>query len=102
MRALHIITPVKDSIPSTIQTVNAIRNSKIGREYTYTIYNDFSSDENTATLEREVARWGDVELVNLKDITTHPSPNYLLVLQISQQRAIREDADLLIVESDVE
>lgn len=102
MRALHIITPVKDSIPSTIQTVNAIRNSKIGREYTYTIYNDFSSDENTATLEREVARWGDVELVNLKNITTHPSPNYLLVLQISQQRAIREDADLLIVESDVE
>ena len=41
------------------------------------------------------------ELVNLSDLTTHPSPNYLLVLQMCQQRALEADAHLLIVESDV-
>jgi hypothetical protein len=39
--------------------------------------------------------------VNLCDITDHPSPNYLLVLQTAQRRAIEQDAALLIVESDV-
>ncbi len=39
--------------------------------------------------------------MNLCDITDHPSPNYLLVLQISQREAIENEAGLLIVESDV-
>ena len=34
-------------------------------------------------------------------MTNHPSPNYLLVLQHAQQEALAENADLLIVESDV-
>lgn len=102
MRALHIITPVKDSIQSTIQTVDAIRNSNIHTKYVYTIYNDFSTDENTALLERCVKSRQGLELVNLKDLTSHPSPNYLLVLQMAQRRALNEGADLLIVESDVE
>lgn len=100
MRPLHIITPVKDSIESTLQTVKAILASNITRPYTYTIYNDFSTPENTALLERYSKELG-FELVNLSDITTHPSPNYLLVLQRCQQLAIEADADLLIVESDV-
>jgi GT2 family glycosyltransferase len=40
-------------------------------------------------------------LVNLSDLTDHPSPNYLLVLQKTQEEAIAADAGLLIVESDV-
>ncbi|WP_239056733.1 glycosyltransferase family 2 protein, partial [Parabacteroides sp. 52] len=39
--------------------------------------------------------------VNLEDITDHPSPNYLLVLQIAQEKAIEEEAALCLVESDV-
>lgn len=100
MRPLHIITPVKDSIDSTIQTVKAILASQIARPYTYTIYNDFSTPENTAQLERYSKELG-FELVNLSDITTHPSPNYLLVLQRCQALALEAGADLLIVESDV-
>ena len=100
MRPLHIITPVKDSIDSTIQTVKAILASQIARPYTYTIYNDFSTPENTAQLERYSKELG-FELVNLADITTTPSPNYLLVLQRCQALALEAGADLLIVESDV-
>ena len=40
-------------------------------------------------------------LVNLSDLTDHPSPNHLLVLQTAQKEAIEADAGLLIVESDV-
>ncbi len=100
MRPLHIITPVKNSIESTIQTVKAILSSQITRPYTYTIYNDFSTPENTALLEQYSKELG-FKLVNLSDITTHPSPNYLLVLQRCQSLALQADADLLIVESDV-
>ena len=39
--------------------------------------------------------------MNLSDLTTHPSPNYLLVLQRERQMCLEEDAALLIVESDV-
>ena len=89
MKCIHIITPVKDSIELTLQTVEAIMASGFQTPFTYTVYNDFSTEENT------------VELVNLAEITDHPSPNYLLVLQMAQQRAIEAEAGLIIVESDV-
>lgn len=100
MKNLHIITPVKDSIDSTIQTIRALLSSQIDVPYIYTVYNDFSSAENTALLEKYSKELG-FELVNLADITDHPSPNYLLVLQMAQERAIEQQAGLLIVESDV-
>lgn len=100
MKNLHIITPVKDSIESTLQTIRAVVSSKCPTKFTYTIYNDFSTDENTVLLQRYSQEIG-FELVNLADITDHPSPNYLLVLQLAQQRALAEDAALLIIESDV-
>ena len=102
MKPLHIITPVKNSIASTLETAEAILSSEIRSPFTYTIYNDFSTPENTAILEEFVAKKGDkMRLVNLADITTHPSPSYLLVLQTTQQLALKEGADLLIIESDV-
>ena len=100
MTCLHIITPVKDSIDSTLDTVRAIMSSDIKVPYTYTIYNDFSTPENTLRLEEASKEYG-FQLVNLSDLTDHPSPNYLLVLQKTQQEAIEAEAGLLIVESDV-
>ena len=102
MKPLHIITPIKDSIASTLETAEAILSSEIRSPFTYTIYNDFSTPENTAALEKFVAQQdGRMRLVNLADITSHPSPNYLLVLQTTQQLALEEGADLIIIESDV-
>ena len=100
MKGLHIITPVKDSIDSTLETVRAILSSHITVPYTYTIYNDYSTPENTARLEKASKEMG-FNLVNLSDLTTHPSPNYLLVLQTTQREAIEKDFGLCIVESDV-
>lgn len=100
MKRLRIITPVKDSIDLTLETAEAVLASKLDMPYTYTLYNDFSTPENTARLEEAAARMG-FGLVNLADITTHPSPNYLLVLQREQELSLGEEAGLLIVESDV-
>ncbi|MDD5183896.1 MAG: glycosyltransferase family 2 protein [Paludibacter sp.] len=100
MSKLHIITPVKDSLDTTLRTIDSIMKSKISVDFNYTIYNDFSSNETTEQLQFESDKQG-FNLVNLKDITSHPSPNYLLVLQMAQQKAIDENAHLLIIESDV-
>lgn len=100
MKELHIITPVKDSIDLTLETAKAILASDIRVPYTYTIYNDFSTAENTRRLQ-EAARQMGFELVNLSDLTDHPSPNYLFVLQTAQTKALEREAGLLIVESDV-
>lgn len=100
MKCIHVITPVKDSIDSTLDTVRAIMSSDIKVPFTYTIYNDFSTPENTIRLEEASKEYG-FQLVNLSDLTDHPSPNYLLVLQKTQQEAIEAEAGLLIVESDV-
>jgi hypothetical protein len=100
MKSIHIITPVKDSIDSTLETVKAIMASKFTVPFSYTIYNDFSTPENTKRLEEVALQYG-FNLVNLSDLTNHPSPNYLLVLQRVQQECIQQDAAMLIVESDV-
>lgn len=102
MRPLHIITPVKDSILLTLESAEAVLHSQIEVPYHYTIYNDFSTPSNRTLLEQFVRdRSEAISLVNLSDITTHPSPNYRLMLQLSQQRAIAEGTDLMIIESDV-
>lgn len=100
MKSLHIITPVKNSIDSTIETVRAVMASSLSVPFTYTLYNDFSTPENTRRLEEASRQYG-FRLVNLSDLTDHPSPNYLLVLQMTRKSALAEDAGLLIVESDV-
>ncbi len=100
MKNIHIITPVKDNIDLTLETVRAVVASQLDVPHTYTVYNDFSNEENTARLT-EAAREIGFKLVNLSDLTMHPSPNYLLVLQRERQMCLEEDAALLIVESDV-
>lgn len=100
MKTLHIITPVKDSIDSTVETMEAIVASKLSVPHSYTVYNDNSTPENTERLHREAERMG-VKVIDLADLTDHPSPNYLFVLRRCQKEALAADAGLLIVESDV-
>jgi len=100
MKKINVITPVKDSIELTLQTIKAISASEISVPCSYTVYNDFSTPENTELLRNAAASYG-FTLVNLADITDHPSPNYLLILQMAQKKAMEEEAGLLIVESDV-
>ncbi len=100
MKGLQVVTPVKDSVDFALDTVRAVLSSKTVVPFTYTVYNDFSTPENTARLERAAEELG-FRLVNLSDLTEHPSPNYLLVLQTARREALAADAGLLIVESDV-
>ena len=100
MEGLNIITPVKDSIELTLETIKATLASEITVPYTYTIYNDFSTPENTAILEKASKELG-FRLVNISDLTDHPSPNYLMVLRMTQKESIEKNWGLAIVESDV-
>ena len=100
MKEIHIITPVKDSIDTTIETVESIMSSQLGWSHTYTIYNDNSTPENTSRL-KELARVKKFNVINLSDLTSTPSPNYRIVLQDAQKKAMAANAGLLIVESDV-
>lgn len=48
---LHIITPVKDSIDLSLQTIRSVLASQLSVPFVYTVYNDFSTPENRARLE---------------------------------------------------
>lgn len=100
MNGLHIITPVKDSIDSTMDTIRAVMASRLTAPHSYTVYNDFSTQENTNRLTIAAREMG-FRLVNLSDLTDTPSPNYLLVLRKAQQEALASWSGLCIVESDV-
>lgn len=93
-----VITPVKDSLTTTLETIKSIANSNC--RVKHIVYNDFSTDTTKKALEGAVNTY-EFELVNLEDITNHPSPNYRLVLQHAQERALKENLPLIIVESDV-
>lgn len=99
MAKLHIITPVKDSIDTALETIEHIMNSDTS-DFSYTVYDDFSSYETRQQLKAASEEKG-FKLIHLQDLTNHPSPNYLLVLQHAQQQAIINNCPLLIIESDV-
>lgn len=94
-----IITPVKNSVSTTLETIKAIEKSSC--EVRHIVYNDFSTAETKKTLE-QAQQQHKFELVNLEDLTSHPSPNYKLVLQLAQKIALAENLPLIIVESDVQ
>lgn len=98
MYNLLVITPVKDSIETTLQTIRAVRQAQGNQRYI--VYNDFSTAGNKAILEKNREEL-DFELVNLEDLTSTPSPNYRLVLRIAQQTALEMNVPLVIIESDV-
>jgi len=94
-----VITPVKDSLNTTIETIKSIHQSD--GNFLYCIYNDFSTEETTRHLE-EIKTKYNFELINLSEITQTPSPNYRFVLQLAQHKALELNIPLIIVESDVE
>ncbi len=94
-----VITPVKDSLKTTTETIQSIKKSK--GNFFYYIFNDFSSPETTDVLQSLSIQY-NFELFNLSEITNTPSPNYRLVLQLAQEEALRLSIPLIIVESDVE
>jgi hypothetical protein len=98
MPKVLVITPVKDSIDTTLQTIKAIHQAD--GDLLHVVYNDFSSAENRRILENKKAGFG-YELVNLEDLTQTPSPNYNLVLQLAQKKALELQIPLVVVESDV-
>lgn len=93
-----IITPVKDSLETTKLTIEAI--SKTKGNFEYYVFNDFSQPQTKQYLQ-EAKDILDFELVNLEDITTTPSPNYKLVLEMAQKMALKKSCPLVIIESDV-
>ncbi len=98
MDKLIIITPVKDSLHTVGETIEAVHRSTVS--YPYFIFNDYSGPETKDFLETNQQKLG-FTLVNLEDLTTHPSPNYRLTLQTAQKKALKENAGLLLIESDV-
>lgn len=97
---VHIITPVKDAINTAEETMRAVMASRGLSAFRYTIYDDFSTPETAAKLDNLAAELG-CEVIHLSQITSNPSPNYLLVLQRAQQEALAAGVSLIIVESDV-
>ncbi len=93
-----VITPVKNSITTTLETAAAIRASD--RDLVHKIYNDFSTAETRELLDRNAPEIG-YQVVHLEDITDTPSPNYKLVLQMAQKEALEKGLPLVVVESDV-
>ena len=93
-----VITPVKDSIETTLKTIEAIHQAS--GDHLHIVYNDFSSPETKAILDEKKKQLG-YEIVHLEELTQKPSPNYNLVLQMAQERAIEQNTPLIIVESDV-
>ena len=97
MTPLHIIMPVKDSPETTREAIAAVLQTP---DVDFTVYNDFSTPENTDTL-KQLSQEQGFRLINWADRTDHPSPNYRLTLLDARQRALAAGAHLVIVESDV-
>ena len=98
MAEVIVITPVKNSLETTLDTARAISASSV--RVNHIIFNDFSTEETKAGLEQSQTEIG-YGLVHLEQHTDHPSPNYKLVLQMAQKKAKEERLPLLVIESDV-
>ena len=93
-----IITPVKDSLNTTILTIKAISESK--GDFEYYVFNDFSLPETKLFLENAKKEY-HFHVIHLEDLTSNPSPNYKLVLEMAQKTATEKRCPLIIIESDV-
>ena len=98
MPDLLIVTPVKDSIGTTLETIRSVHEA--GGNHRYLVFNDFSTPENRSILEKKQAEFS-FELINLEDLTDTPSPNYHITLRKAQQTALEMNVPLVLVESDV-
>ncbi len=93
-----VITPVKDSVETTKKTIEAVHQSNV--DIDYYIFDDFSQPETRSFLEQAQMKYG-FNLIHLDNVTSTPSPNYKLVLEMAQKMAVNKKIPLVIVESDV-
>lgn len=93
---VHIIMPVKDSLPTAEEAIRAI----VSSGYTLTVYDDNSTAENAAKLDTLAAETG-IRVIHIGEHTDHPSPNYRWVLIDAQRECLKNGENLIIVESDV-
>lgn len=93
-----VITPVKNSPETTLKTIEAICQS--GCENDYYVFNDFSEKPTKDLLEKTREKL-NFNLIHLEEVTTTPSPNYKLVLEMAQEKALKKKLPLIIIESDV-
>lgn len=98
MPEILVVTPVKDSIKTTLQTIRAVHEAD--GDHRYLVFNDFSTPETRSILEENQTKL-NFELINLEDLTNTPSPNYHITLQKAQQTALEMNVPLVLVESDV-
>ena len=90
----HIVVPVKDSQETAERALRALKGQPV------VVWNDNSTTENTARLHTIADELG-FECIDVASLTDHPSPNYLLLLQTMQQRALAGGEHVILVESDV-
>ncbi len=95
-KLLHIIMPVKDSIETAEQAIRAI----VASGHSLCVYDDYSTEETAQRLDALQIELG-IEVVHIREVLDHPSPNYRWVLIQAQRQAIEQGQDLVIVESDV-
>lgn len=95
-KLLHIIMPVKDSIETAEQAIRAI----VASGHSLCVYDDYSTEETAQRLDALHNELG-IEVVHIREVLDHPSPNYRWVLIQAQRQAIEKKQDLVIVESDV-
>ena len=91
-----IIMPVKDSIETAEQAIRAI----VASGHSLCVYDDYSTEETARRLDALREELG-IEVVHIREVLDHPSPNYRWVLIQAQQQAIEKSQDLVIIESDV-
>ncbi len=93
---LLIVTPVKNSLDTTIKTIEAV--SQYRSIHEYLVFNDNSDTETTQWLEENSIQLG-YTLLQAQEITPEDSPNQraLLIELLTRCRG----RDILIVESDV-
>ena len=93
---VNIYLPVKDALDIAEQAIRCLT----AWNTPFTVWNDRSSDENTARLHVLQQELG-FRLIDVATITDHPSPNYRLLLLQAQREALESNSHLVIVESDV-
>lgn len=93
-----VITPVKNSLENTLETIKAIKEST--GQYLYFVYDDYSDPSVSEQLDSYASKLG-YSYIHLSSLTDTPSPNYFTVLKDAQRKCLAASLPLIIVESDV-